>query len=124
MAKAQKNIFIFLAKHLRLFSGYACFSKNNFDNLNYITMKNVVKRPLKVIAAAAFMVALGYGIATNSEVSELSSFVNLSALSGVSAQGEIENDRWIYCQDTSTGCEDMLGNSWPEDERRTTSTCN
>ena len=34
------------------------------------------------------MVALGYGVATNSEVSELSSFVNLSALSSVSAQGE------------------------------------
>ena len=51
-------------------------------------MKTMIKRPLKVIAAAAFMVALGYGVATNSEVSELSSFVNLSALSSVSAQGE------------------------------------
>ena len=37
---------------------------------------------------AAFMVALGYGVSTNSEFSELSSSVNLSALSGVSAQGE------------------------------------
>ena len=51
-------------------------------------MKNVVKRPLKLMAAAAFMVALGYGVSTNSKVSELSSFVNLSALSSVSAQGE------------------------------------
>ena len=50
-----------------------------------------MKRPLKLIAAGAFMVALGYGVATNSKVSELSSFVNLSALSSVSAQGE-END--------------------------------
>ena len=46
-----------------------------------------MKRPLKLIAAAAFMVALGYGVATNSGVSE-SGNVNLSALSGVSAQGE------------------------------------
>ena len=38
-------------------------------------MKNVVRRPLKITAAAAFMVALGYGVSTNSEVSELSSFV-------------------------------------------------
>ena len=82
----------------------------------------VFKRPLKVIAVAAFMVALGYGVATNSETSELSSSVNLSALSGVSAGGET-GDTWICCQDTSTGCEDILGNSWPEDERRTTSTC-
>ena len=51
-------------------------------------MKNLVRRPLKVITAAAFMVALGYGVATNSKVSELSSFINLSALSSVSAQGE------------------------------------
>ena len=34
------------------------------------------------------MVALGYGVATNSETSELSSFINLSALSSVLAQGE------------------------------------
>ena len=54
-------------------------------------MKKVVRRPLKIIAAAAFMVALGYGVATNSKVSESGSFVNLSALSSVSAQGE-END--------------------------------
>ena len=40
-----------------------------------------------MIAAVAFMVALGYGVATNSKISEWSSF-NLSALSGVSAQGE------------------------------------
>ena len=53
-------------------------------------MKNAVRRPLKVVVAAMFMVALGYGVSTNSEVSELSSFVNLSALSGVSAQGENE----------------------------------
>ena len=41
-------------------------------------------------AAAMFMPALGYGVATNSEVYEWSSFINLSALSGVSAQGERE----------------------------------
>ena len=53
-------------------------------------MKNVVRRPLKITAAAAFMVALGYGVFTNSEFSESgkTSNVNLSALSGVSAQGE------------------------------------
>ena len=51
-------------------------------------MKKFIKSPLKLIAVAAFMVALGYGIATNSEVSELSSLINLSALSSVSAQGE------------------------------------
>ena len=51
-------------------------------------MKHFIKNPLKIIAAAMFMVALGYGVATNSKVSELSSFVNLSALSSVSAQGE------------------------------------
>ena len=51
-------------------------------------MKNVVKRPLKLMAVAAFMVALGYGVSTNSKVSELSSSINLSALSSVSAQGE------------------------------------
>ena len=51
----------------------------------------MIKRSLKIIAAAMFMVALGYGIATNSEVFELSSFINLSALSSVAAQGE-END--------------------------------
>ena len=27
-------------------------------------MQNLVKRPLKLIAAAAFMVALGYGVST------------------------------------------------------------
>ena len=71
------------------------------------------------------MVALGYGVVTNSEVSESGKTgnVNLSALSSVSAQGEIGGCNWICCQDTSTGCEDMLGNSWREDERRTTSTC-
>ena len=53
-------------------------------------MKNVVRRSLKIVAAAMFMVALGYGVATNSKVSELSSFINLSALSSVSAQGENE----------------------------------
>ena len=35
-----------------------------------------------------FVVALCYGISTNSKVSELSSFINLSALSSVSAEGE------------------------------------
>ena len=45
-------------------------------------MKHFVKRPLKIIAAVAFMVALGYGVSTNSEVSELSSSVNLSAFTG------------------------------------------
>ena len=53
-------------------------------------MKNVVRRPLKIIAAGVFMVALGYGVATKSEVSGSGSNVNLSALSSVSAQGENE----------------------------------
>ena len=56
-------------------------------------------------AAVAFMVALGYGVATNSEVSELSSFINLSALSSVSAQGEneecpngcLDDCGWCFC---------------------------
>ena len=48
----------------------------------------MIKRPLKLIAAAAFMVALGYGVATNSKISEWSSFVNLSALSSLSAESE------------------------------------
>ena len=55
-------------------------------------MKKVVRRPLKVIGAAMFMVALGYGISTNSEVFESGkiSNVNLPALSSVAAQGEEE----------------------------------
>ena len=65
-------------------------------------MKNVVKRPLKLMAAAAFMVALGYGVATNSKVSELSSFINLSALSSVSAQGE-EGFPGVRCYATTQG---------------------
>ena len=46
-----------------------------------------------MITAAAFMVALGYGVSINSGVSESGKTgnVNLSALSSVSAQGE-END--------------------------------
>ena len=64
-------------------------------------MKNVVRRPLKLIAAVAFMVALCYGVNTNSEFSELSSFVNLSALSSVSAQGENE--------ECPNGCLDACG---------------
>ena len=68
-------------------------------------MKYFSKNPLKLIAAAAFMVALGYGVATNSKVSELSSFVNLSALSSVSAQGEneecpngcLDDCGWCFC---------------------------
>ena len=51
-------------------------------------MKYFSKNPLKIIAAVAFMVALGYGVSTNSKISELSSLVNLSALSSISAQGE------------------------------------
>ena len=53
-------------------------------------MKIVIKRPLKVIAAAAFMVALSYGVTTNSEVFESgkTSNVNLSALSNASANVE------------------------------------
>ena len=38
-------------------------------------MKKLVRKPLKMTAAAAFMVALGYGISTNSKISELSSFL-------------------------------------------------
>ena len=56
---------------------------------------------LKIPPAAAFMVALGYGVATNSGVSELSSFINLSALSSVSAQGENE--------ECPNGCLDACG---------------
>ena len=53
-------------------------------------MKIVMKRPLKITVSVAFMVALGYGVVTNSEVSESGKTgnVNLSALSSVSAQGE------------------------------------
>ena len=53
-------------------------------------MKHFMKRPLKMIAAAVFMVALGYGVATNSEVSESgeTSNINLSALSSASANSE------------------------------------
>ena len=43
---------------------------------------------LKIPPAAAFMVVLGYGVSTNSKVSELSSFVNLLALSNASANVE------------------------------------
>ena len=60
-----------------------------------------MKRPLKVIAAAALMVALGYGVATNSKISEWRSF-NLSALSGVSAQGE-EGGVGATCYATTQG---------------------
>ena len=45
-------------------------------------MKKLIKNPLKVMAAAAFMVVLGYGVSTNSEVSEPGSSVNLSAFTG------------------------------------------
>ena len=53
-------------------------------------MKHFMKRPLKIAAAVAFMVALGYGVSTDSEFSESGKTgnVNLSALSGVSAQSE------------------------------------
>ena len=53
-----------------------------------------MKRPLKMTAAAMFMVAPGYATSTNSELFESGKTgnVNLSALSSVSAQGE-ENDR-------------------------------
>ena len=52
-------------------------------------MQKLIKRPLKLMAAASFMVALGYGVSTNSEVSESGKTgnINLSALSGVSAGG-------------------------------------
>ena len=68
-------------------------------------MKKLMKRPLKVIAATMFMVALGYGVATNSKVSELSSLVNLSALSSVSAQGETggSSSSWT-CFSTYSHC--------------------
>ena len=79
---------IFFYKTLAVILKGGIFAVNNFNNLNQITMKKVVKRSLKIIAVAAFMVALGYGVSTNSKVSELSSLVNLSALSSVSAQGE------------------------------------
>ena len=56
-------------------------------------MEKLIKRPLKITAAAMFVVALGYGVATNSEFSESgkTNDVTLSALGSVSAQGE-END--------------------------------
>ena len=52
-------------------------------------MKKLIKRPLKITAAAMFMVAMCYGVSTNSAVSESGKTgnVNLSALSSVSAQG-------------------------------------
>ena len=71
-------------------------------------------------AVIFFMLALGY---TNSEVSELSSFVNLSALSSVSAQGVNE--------ECPNGCLDACGScfcyrhyrlkeaSWPDDDQLT-----
>ena len=67
-------------------------------------MKNVVRRPLKMIAAAMFMVALGYGVATNLEVSESgkTNDVTLSALGSVSAQGE-EGSIGARCYATSRG---------------------
>ena len=62
-------------------------------------MKHFIKRPLKMIAAAVFMVVLGYGVSTNSEFSESGKTgnVNLSALSSVLAGGEcgqtcVQND--------------------------------
>ena len=79
---------IFFCKSFAVILKGSIFAENNFNNINCKHMKNVIKRPLKIIAAAMFMVALGYGVATNSKVSELSSFINLSALSSVSAQGE------------------------------------
>ena len=65
-------------------------------------MKHFMKRPLKIAAAVAFMVALGYGVSTDSEFSESGKTgnVNLSALSGVSAQGETGGEdraRLVYC---------------------------
>ena len=57
-----------------------------------MTMLKLIKRPLKLIAAASFMVALGYAVSTNSEFSGSSgktSNANLSTLNGVSAQGEM-----------------------------------
>ena len=71
-----------------------------------------MKRPLKVIAAVAFMAALGYGVATNSKVSESGKTgnVNLSSLSSVSAQGETDSSFAVlaYCDYTGTiqGCEE------------------
>ena len=90
----------FSVKLLWLLSRVVSSPQIIFQTKNFTLMKNVMKRPLKVIAAAAFMVALGYGVATNSKISELSSFVNLSALSGVSAQGETggeDRTRLVYC---------------------------
>ena len=84
--------------------------------------KLIIKRPLKLIAAAAFMVALGYGVATNSEVSEPGSSVNLSALSSVSAQGETGRS-WVCCQAVSDGCTTINGLYFPSDYRSYTSTC-
>ena len=83
------------------------------------------KVPLKITAAAAFMVALGYGVVTNSEVSESgkTSNVNLSALSSVAAQGETTDGSWACCQDFSDGCTTMNGLYFPSDYRSYTSTC-
>ena len=57
-------------------------------------MKHFSKRPLRVIAVAAFMVALGYGVSTNSEFSESGKIgnVNLSVLSNASANVEESAD--------------------------------
>ena len=87
-------------------------------------MKYVIRRPRKIMAAAAFMVALGYGISTNSGVSESgkTSNVNLSALSSVSAQGETGRS-WVCCQAVSDGCTTINGLYFPSDYRSYTATC-
>ena len=64
-----------------------------------------------MIAAAAFMVALGYGVSTNSKVSELSSFVNLSALSNASANVEEADYSCTVSYDCGNGKVECTGNS-------------
>ena len=66
-------------------------------------MKHFSKRPLKIIAAVAFMVALGYGVSTtNPDNSGSNSNVDLRALSSAVAQGESSGER--CCTDWGDTC--------------------
>ena len=51
-------------------------------------MKNLLKNPLKLIAAGMFVVAMGFGMSTSLKVSETANNVDLFALSSAVAQGE------------------------------------
>jgi len=51
-------------------------------------MKNLLKKPLKLIAAGLFVAAMGFGMSTTLKVSDMSSNVDLLMLSSQTAQGE------------------------------------